>query len=78
MKFSLLIAINNEYSYSLCETLQDDSVQEETINSDQEAGTCMQIPPGYPLGKKKVNTDKRYFQDYFFHNKVHSYTQQGA
>jgi len=40
------------YSYLLCEILRDDSVQEETINSDPEAGTCMQIPPGYPLGKR--------------------------
>lgn len=41
--------MNNEYSYLLCETLQVDFVQEETTNSDPEAGTCMQIPPGYPL-----------------------------
>ena len=40
---------------SQCETLQVDSVQEETANLDREVETCMQIPLGSPYKMKKNN-----------------------
>ena len=38
-------------------------MQEETINSDPEAGTYKRIPPGYPW--KKVSTDKNNYMIHF-------------